>query len=326
MPEFCFSMKYIRLNTTDPYYNLAVEEYLFRHAEEDIFMLWQNEPTVVCGKNQNVYAEVDTDLAAKRGIHITRRITGGGAVYHDLGNVNYTFISVGGEGRPLDFEYFTRPIRSAIEALGVACKMSDRNDIECEGGKFSGNAQHAEGGRILHHGTLLFDTDFSVLGSVLKVDKEKLAYRAVKSVRARVVNLRSMMGEGATLDAFLAGIEKSVSEKLGAEPWELPESEEIQRLYERNRSAEWIFSDKRYLTSYEVQRKKKYPFGLVEAHLTMERNRIEAITILGDFFGVRPVEELEKALVGMEADRLSFVDPSPYISGMTFEDLCDLLK
>ncbi len=289
-------------------------------------MLWQNEPSVICGKNQNVYAEVELSHAEKNGIHLCRRITGGGAVYHDLGNVNYTFISVGGGGKPLDFEYFSRPIRSAIEELGVACRMSDRNDIECEGGKFSGNAQHAEGGRILHHGTLLFDTDFGAMERVLKVDKEKLAYRAVKSVRSRVVNLLSLMAEKITLSDFIEKIETSVSRKLSAEPMEISENGEIRRLYERNRSSEWIFSDKRYLTSFELHRKKKYPFGLVEVHLSLERSRIQSVTVLGDFFGIRPVEELEKALVGMDVNALSFIDPSPYIGGMTFEDLCELLK
>lgn len=321
-----FVMKYVRLCTTDPYYNLAVEEYLFRNAKEDVFMLWQNEPSVICGKNQNVYAEVDIALAKEKGIHLCRRITGGGAVYHDLGNLNYTFISVGGDQKPLDFESFSRPICRAIEAMGIPCRLSGRNDIECDAGKFSGNAQHAEGGRILHHGTLLFDTDFSVLGSVLKVDKEKLAYRAVKSVRARVVNLLSLLEEKITVDSFIARIEKNICEALRITPGEIPQSEEIEAICARNRSAEWIFSDKRFLTSYEVQRKKKYPFGLVEVHLSLARDRIQDIKILGDFFGTEPIETLENALVGMDVNALSPIDPSPYIGGMQFEELCDLLK
>ena len=319
-------MKYIRLHTTNPYYNLAVEEYLFRHADTDIFMLWQNEPSVIAGKNQNVYAEVDLAYAEAHGIHICRRITGGGAVYHDLGNINYTFISAGGEAKPLDFEFFSRPIRHALARLGLETTMSDRNDIECGGLKFSGNAQHAEGGRILHHGTILFDTDFSVMESVLKVDKEKLAYRAVKSLRARVVNLKALLGESITLDGFLSAIEEDVCKDLGAEPTSLPENEEIRRIYERNRSHEWIFSDKRYLTSYAVQRKKKYPFGLVMVDMSLERDTIQSIKISGDFFSRRPVELLESALVGKDRRDLSSIDPSPYIYGMTLSDLTELLS
>ena len=201
-------MKYIRLTTTDPYYNLAVEEYLFRTADDDVFMLWQNGPSVISGKNQNVYAEVDLGYAATHGINVCRRITGGGSVYHDLGNINYTFICPSGDRAALDFEHFTLPIRRALGELGISCKLGGRNDIECEGGKISGNAQHIEGGRILHHGTLLFDTDFDVMSSVLKVDKEKLAYRAIKSCRARVVNLSCLLKKKIPTESFLLQIEE----------------------------------------------------------------------------------------------------------------------
>lgn len=319
-------MKYIRLSTTDPYYNLAVEEYLFKTADDDIFMLWQNEPSVIAGKNQNVYAEVDLEYARKNGIHVCRRITGGGAVYHDLGNVNYTFISTEGKARVLDFEYFSRPIRNALERLGVPSKMSERNDIECEGGKFSGNAQHAEGGRILHHGTLLFDTDFDIMEAVLKVDKEKLAYRAVKSCRSRVVNLISLMPKKISLDEFFCEIEKSVCKELSATPTEVPKNAEIDLLYNRNKSSEWIFSDKRYLKSYSVKRKKKYPFGLIDIELELEGDFIRNIKISGDFFGSRPIEKLEATLIGMKRSDLMRIDPGSYIGGMSAEELCKLLS
>ncbi len=319
-------MKYIRLKTTDPYYNLAVEEYLFRNAEDDIFMLWQNEPSVICGKNQNAYAEVNLPLAEARGIHICRRITGGGAVYHDLGNINYTFICAKEGARVLDFEYFSRPIRSVIAAMGVPCHMSDRNDIECESGKFSGNAQHADGGRILHHGTLLFNTDFSVMEGVLRVDKEKLAYRAVKSLRSRVVNLLSLLPKKVDLSAFLEDLSRGVCAELGADPIPAPSNAEIDEICQRNRSAEWIFSDKRYLTSYTSHRKKKFPFGLVDVEFELLRDRIQSIKISGDFFGTAPIEALEQALIGQNPDALSYIDPSPYVGAMTFEDLSALLK
>lgn len=318
-------MKYIRLHTTDPYYNLAVEEYLFRHADTDIFMLWQNAPSVIIGKNQNAYAEVFLDHAKKHGIRIARRITGGGAVFHDLGNINYTFISVKGEAKPLDFAYFARPVRDIITRLGVPCHMSDRNDIECEKGKFSGNAQHNEQGRILHHGTLLFDTDFSALERVLRVDKEKLAYRAVRSARARVVNLKELLPKGITLEGFLSALEQGVCEALCAEALPAPENAEIQALYERNRSPEWIFSDKRYLLRYAIHRKKKYPFGLVEADIELERDAIAAIHLSGDFFGTRPVEVLETSLIGLKKNAPCPIDPSPYIHGMKEEMLSALL-
>ena len=298
---------------------------MLRHAEDDVFMLWQNEPSVIIGKNQNAYAEVDTALAAERGIHIARRITGGGAVYHDLGNLNYTFISPSGGAKPLDFEYFTRPIRSALAELGVEATLGGRNDLECGGRKFSGNAQHAEGGRILHHGTLLFDTNPAVMSSVLKVDREKLEHKGVRSVAARVVNLRELLPSGFTVSEFIGKIEQSVCSELGAVETGLPVSEEIDELYRRNASPEWIFSEKRFLTGYTVRRKKKFPFGLVEAEMVLEREVISHIVISGDFFGTSPIEELEATLIGKNPRDLAAVDPSPYIAGMTAEALSELL-
>lgn len=318
-------MKYIRLNTTDPYYNLAVEEYLFGNAEDDVFMLWQNAPSVIVGKNQNIYAEVDLDYAKENGINVCRRITGGGAVYHDLGNLNYTFISSRGDKKALDFEFFTRPVRYAIAKLGVECEIGSRNDIECCGGKFSGNAQHFEGGRILHHGTLLFESDFSVMEAVLKVDKEKLAYRAVKSCRSRVVNLSELLKEKITLSDFISSIEQSVCTELGAIAELPPECEEIKAIYERNKSHSWLYSDKRFLTEYSVERKRKYPFGLVKVQLELERELISRITFSGDFFSTAPIEELEAKLVGSNPNSLPEIDPTPYIHGMSYTELCELL-
>ena len=298
---------------------------MLRHADDDVFMLWQNEPSVIIGKNQNAYAEVDTALAKEQGIHIARRITGGGAVYHDLGNINYTFISPNGAAKPLDFEYFTRPIISALAELGVEATLGGRNDLECCGRKFSGNAQHAEGGRILHHGTLLFDTNPAVMSSVLKVDREKLEHKGVRSVAARVVNLCEVLPEGITLDGLLARLEASVCSELGAMETGLPVSEEIDELYRRNASPEWIFSEKRFLTGYTLRRKKKFPFGLVEAVVELEREAISNIVISGDFFGTSPIEELEATLIGKDPRDLAAIDPSPYISGMTAEALSELL-
>ena len=318
-------MKYLRLKTTDPYYNLAVEEALLRTADDDIFMLWQNEPTVVVGKNQNVYAEVDLERVREKGIHLCRRITGGGAVYHDLGNINYTFITSKENAAVLDYAYFTQPILQALASLGLDCRLSGRNDLECEGRKFSGNAQHAENGRILHHGTLLFDTDVSVLSSVLKIDREKLAYRAVKSHRGRVINLSELLGNRMGTEDLIAHIERFVLTNLQAERGELPDEAAVKALQLRNQSEEWIYSDKRYLTSYTLHKRKKYPFGIVQIEMELDKNLIRSIVISGDFFGEKPIEELERALVGQRPASLAPFDVSPYIAQMTFLEFAELL-
>ena len=319
-------MKYIRLNSTNQYYNLAIEEYLLNHSDNDIFMLWQNSPVVVIGRNQNAYAEVNLEYARVNDIHVCRRITGGGAVYHDLGNLNYTFITSEKKAKALDYAYFTQPIIDALASLGLKCTLSGRNDLECEGKKFSGNAQYASNGRILHHGTLLFVTDVSVLSSVLKVDKEKLEYKAVKSHKSRVVNLLSLLSEKISINEFIEYIEKYVLENLGAEKITVDNNDEITRLYERNHKDEWIFSNKRYLTDYTLHKRRKYPFGIVNLEIKLTKDIIEDIVISGDFFGLRDTEELESYLVGKSRKILDYIDVSLYIDNMTFEEFCQLIN
>ena len=287
-------------------------------------MLWQNEKTVVIGKNQNAYAEVDLDYARENGIRVARRLSGGGAVYHDMGNVNYTFITSSEKAVALDYAYFTKPIIEALASLGVKAELSGRNDLECDGKKFSGNAQYTTDGRILHHGTLLFDTDAETLSRVLRVDKEKLAFRAVKSHKGRVGNLAPLL-RGITVEGFIESIEAHVLKTTDAEKIPVPENAEIEALRTRNASREWILSEKRYLTEYTLQRRKKYPFGIVCLDITLSGNKIENIVISGDFFGTQPVSALESALRGCTLDSLPNIDPSPYIAGMTREDLTALM-
>lgn len=327
MPEILYMpMIYIRLHTTDPYRNLAIEEYLLRHSDEDIFMLWQNEPSVILGKNQNAYAEVNLTYARERGIHVVRRITGGGAVYHDAGNLNYTFITKKSKADVLDYAYFAAPILSALGKLGLSCQLSGRNDLECEGRKFSGNAQAVVGERILHHGTLLFDANTAEMGAVLHRDEEKLAYRGIHSHESRVVNLRSLLGDGFSVEDFISHIEREVLAETGAVRADAPACAKIDALCARNASEEWIFSDRRYLTEYAVSKKKKFPFGVVCVSLRLVRNEIAEALISGDFFGQKPVEELEALLRGRRVDEPLSIDPSPYIGGMTEEELASLVR
>lgn len=317
-------MKYIRLQTTNPYLNLAIEEYLFNTADDSVFMLWQNEPTVVIGKSQNAYAEVELSYAKENGIHVCRRITGGGAVYHDFGNVNYTFIAPRSDAEVLDYAYFTKPIINALAKFGLRAELSGRNDILCEGKKFSGNAQHASSEKILHHGTLLFNTDTGVLSSVLRTDKEKLEFNAVKSHKSRVVNLKTLLGGDMTAKDFMDALESEILKN--AERAAAPTAKDIEILRSRNESDEWIYGDKRYLTNYSVTRRKKYPFGIVSVNMQLDGDIIESIVISGDFFGIAPVTELEKMLVGQNINAINYVDPSPYINKMTFHEIVELIQ
>lgn len=313
-------MKLLILDTKNPHLNLAIEEYLFLNSNDDIFMLWQNEPTVVIGKNQNAYAEIDRDFIKANNIHVARRISGGGAVYHDLGNVNYTFISGMHEGKGIDFEYFTSPIIDALATLGVNASLSGRNDLMTEGKKFSGNAQHSAHGRTLHHGTLLFDSDLDVLSSALKVDEEKIKSKAIKSTRSRVTNLKPLINKECNTQKFINLIAEYVHKKYDAEIIEAPSSPEIDALYRRNSSSEWLFPESGLRADYTLIKKKRYPFGIVEAYLNMSNEKIKNVKIQGDFFGVRPVEELEAMLKDTFLDdlseKLSDIDLDDYIFGM----------
>ena len=319
-------MKYVRLKTNDPYYNLAVEEYLLRQSEDDYFMLWQNAPSVIIGKNQNAYTEVELDYARSAGINVVRRITGGGAVYHDGGNLNFSFITSTAKADALDFDYFTRPIISALAEMGLECTLSGRNDLEIGGRKFSGNAQYSDGRRILHHGTLLFNTDLDVLEKALRTDKEKLEFKAVKSHKGRVVNLSELLNEKWTVSDFADRIEWHLIKKTGVVKVDVPADPAIDELRARNASEEWIYSSRRYLTDYTLCRRKKYPFGIVEVKLKLSGDVIENAVISGDFFGKEPVGELENKLSGKKTAEISYLDVSKYVDKMTDKEFWALIN
>ncbi len=311
-------MKFLILDSTNPYYNLAVEQYMFEKTNDTVFILWQNEPTVVIGKNQNVNAELDFDFVRENDIHIARRITGGGAVYHDLGNLNYSFISSTGK-EEIDFAYFTKPIIEVLISLGVKAELTGRNDIEVNGKKISGNAQYTKNGRTLHHGTLLFDTDLSVLSKALHVDEEKIKSKAIKSTRARVTNLKSIIPIN-TMEGFIDAIIASVILKYSPEIIGTPSDPYIDELEARNKSEEWLFPKNSYVSGYTVRKKKKYDFGLIEADISMLGDIITDIKIHGDFFGSRDVSELEDILKNeniSEISKQNIPNISDFILGMT---------
>ena len=192
----------IKSPTTNPYFNIAAEEHLLKGFTDDIFFLYKNEPSVIIGKHQNAVAEIDVDFAEQNGIKIVRRLSGGGAVYHDLGNVNFCFVKNGSEGKLVDFKAFTRPVVDALAQLGVNAKLEGHNSLLVNGLKISGNAEHVFKNRVLHHGTLLFSTNLERLARSLYVDLDRYADKAVKSVRANVVNLKTIINPSINDDDF----------------------------------------------------------------------------------------------------------------------------
>ncbi|MCQ2425641.1 MAG: lipoate--protein ligase [Lachnospiraceae bacterium] len=309
---------------TDPYFNLASEEYLIDHAGGEVMMLWRNAPSVIIGKNQNAYAEINEPFVRSKGIKVVRRLTGGGAVFHDLGNVNYTCIVPRESGQTLDFARFAMPVIGALRALGVPAEFSGRNDITIEGKKVSGNAQCVRGGKMMHHGTLLFRSDMTDLAGALNVDPDKIKAKGIKSVRARVGNIGDYLPDYDVLsfkhylEEFFEGEKRGFTEE---------EEKEIALLTEKKYSTwEWNFGESKELS---VRKKKYFPFGLVDFRLSADGGVIRECDISGDFFGVSDVNELASRLIGVrlesEALKAAIDDPSDYIWGATASDLAELI-
>ena len=209
-------MIYIESKSNDPRYNTALEFYAFNELakKDDVFMLWINSPCIVVGKNQNTTEEVNQRFCDDNDIKIVRRVSGGGAVYHDLNNLNYTIISNGRSGEEFDFKSFSQPVIDALASLGVKAEFTGRNDLEIDGQKFCGNAQYVRSGRIMHHGCLMFDVDTSVLANALKVSKDKIESKGIKSVRSRVTNIKDHLpNQEMTVADFVVALKKYMSEK-----------------------------------------------------------------------------------------------------------------
>ncbi|MFA6947845.1 MAG: lipoate--protein ligase [Eubacteriales bacterium] len=316
---------------TDPYFNLASEQYLMDNTRGDIFMLWRNAPSVIIGCAQNAYAELDKGFIDAHGIPVVRRLSGGGAVFHDLGNVNFTFIT-DADNSQIDFDRFTAPIVAALRGLGADAETTGRNDISVQGMKVSGNAQCHRGGRILHHGTLLFDADISGLCGALRPDPEKLRSKGVSSVRSRVGNISAIIRERDVtfeMDAlgFKQYIEASVSGGARAVTFSDADIAAISALRESKYSRwEWNWGRSR---EFAVVRRRYFPYGLCEISYTADAGVLRDVSVCGDFFGVRDISGLCESLIGVRCERedikAAASDVGCYINGASPEDIASLI-
>ncbi|RNF39398.1 lipoate--protein ligase [Planococcus salinus] len=320
---------------TDPRINLAIEEYLLNtmDVEKDSFLLFYiNEPSIIVGKNQNTAEEINTDYVDSNGIHVVRRLSGGGAVYHDLGNLNYSFITVDDGNSFRNFRKFTEPVVAALQSLGVNAELSGRNDLMVEGRKISGNAQFSTRGRMYSHGTLMFDTEVEAVVSALKVSKEKIESKGIKSIRSRVANISEYLKEPMTITEFRSAILHSVFEgEEKVQYWELTDEdwENIHAL-SKKRYGNW---DWNYGKSpkFNVKHSHRFPVGGIDVRLQVEKGFIKDANIYGDFFGVGDVSEIENAIKGVKYERASLdeaisgFDIPTYLGGITKEDFLKLI-
>jgi len=291
-------MFYLETGSVDPAYNLAFEEYVLNHMRQgDILILWQNSNSVIIGRNQNAEAEICREFVERHGIRVVRRNTGGGAVYHDLGNLNYSFITDAGDLSQRSAAAFTAPVVSALRSLGLDATASGRNDILVSGVKISGTAQQLLKGRILHHGTLLFDSNPEMISGALNPDPTKFQSKSVQSVRSRVGNIRSFLAQDMTLSEFWVHLKAQLStESLILQTLSKDDHAAIQALkQEKYDTWEWNFGKS---PKYQTCLRHRWPGGLLELHLSIEAGRIQGIQILGDFLARTPVAPLEAALTG----------------------------
>ena len=302
MPE----LRYLNLETTDAAFNLAAEQYVFDSLPRDrrYFMLWQNHSAVIIGKYQNTLAEINRPFVQAHGIQVVRRLSGGGAVYHDLGNLNFTFITDAGDLETLDMKLFCEPVLRTLAALGVQAEVNGRNDMTIDGQKFSGNSQYLRGGRIMHHGTLLFDSDLSVVAQALRVDPAKIQAKGLKSVRSRVTNIRPHLREDFPLSVFRAVLLENILRETPGEEYRFSETdlaaiETLRR--ERYDTWEWNFGASPECTL--LRRRRFEGCGTVEARLFVEHGRIQSVHFSGDFFSADEPEALGARLVGRRPER-----------------------
>ena len=319
----------------DPRVNLAIEEYLIKNIalKEDILLFYINQPSIIIGRNQITVQEINVDYVEENDIIVVRRLSGGGAVYHDLGNLNFSFIAPNSPDNFHNFRKFTQPVVDVLQKLGVKAELSGRNDILVDGKKISGNAQYVSGARMVSHGTLLWDTDLSRVGAALKVKPAKFEGKGIQSVRSRVANITEFLPENPpSIMEFRQRIIEGVfgggevkEYALTTDDWQ--KIEQISR--ERYHNWDWNYGRS---PAFAINRETRYAGGTIEAWLDVSKGGIiNQVCFHGDFFGQRDVSELESALQGSLYEpsaiqkSLEGVRVGGYFVNFSTEELLDLL-
>ena len=317
---------YFETGSTNPFYNLAFEEYFFhtKPVGDTYVILWQNRDTVVIGKHQNTYEEIDLSYARKHHINIVRRNSGGGSVFHDLGNLNYSWIT--DRNGPVDFTRFSGPVLAALRTLGVEATCTGRNDICIDERKISGTAQYIRQDKILHHGTLLINSDLKKIEHVLRATSKITNSQARPSHRSRVGNLQEWVNhpldvaevKRAILAQFSSAISYRISDKEQAAITNLQKT--------KYKTSAWNYG---FMPPCNFTNKKRFAGGTVQVQAFLKAGKIESIRFLGDFFADKNIQELEDKLRGLSltenlGEKLKQYQAGSYIRGVTAEDLFSL--
>ncbi|MBO0478771.1 lipoate--protein ligase [Vagococcus fluvialis] len=325
---------------TDPRINLAIETYLVQEMplDEPILLFYINEPSIIIGRNQNTIEEINTEYVEKQGIHVVRRLSGGGAVYHDAGNLNFSFIMPDDGESFRNFGKVTQPIIDALHDMGVeGAELKGRNDLVIDDKKFSGNAMYSTNGRMFAHGTLMFDSDVNEVVNALKVRKDKIESKGIKSIRSRVTNIKPYLS-----DTHQNMSTKDFRQEILLKIFETDKLEDVNvyKLTEKDWERINAISDKLYRNwdwnygrspEFDLVRRQRFAIGSIEAKMNISEGEIKEIKLFGDFFGLGEISDVEKVLTGVKYDKESIkaaveeIDVKKYFGNIEKEDLVGLL-
>jgi lipoate-protein ligase A len=327
-------MRYIELDSVDPAINLATEQFIFDGLgrQSDCFIIWQNDNAVIIGKNQNAHAEINATYVADHGIKVVRRLSGGGAVYHDLGNLNFTFITANNPANQLDMQLFCVPVAETLAKLGIDATIEGRNDITIDGRKFSGNAQYIKNGRVMHHGTIMFSSDLETVGQALNVSADKLTTRGIRSVKSRVTNVSDHLAAPLTIMEFKELLVNHVLDDASRQQYRLTAVDyaQIKEIADaRYDTWAWNYGE---APDLELSKRKRIEgCGTLELLMDTSGGIISGLRIFGDFFGSGDIEEIEQLLQGcrLEADALRNalygIDFGHYVNNLTKEQFLAII-
>lgn len=326
-------MRYLINKSTNPYFNLALDEYAMKHidVDDDFFILWRNEPSVIIGKNQNAVEEVNEAYIKENNVKVARRVSGGGAVYHDLGNLNFTFVINVDDPGKVNYKKYVQPIIDALADMGITAEASGRNDILIDGLKISGNAQRVTNGKLMHHGTLLFDVNIENMVQALNVLPDKYISKGVKSVRSRVTNIKEHLPEDTDIFDFWNSLQYYLSNS-GLDSEILLSDDDIANVeYEalnRFSTWDWIYGES---PEFDMSSEKRFAGGQLEVNLSVDEGHITNIRFMGDYLGVSDVELVEERLKNVRFDRdsvsavLNTVDVKLYFGSITIDEILSLI-
>lgn len=333
-------MIFVPNDLRDPRINLAIETFLLQEmkVDEPILLFYINEPSIIIGRNQNTIEEINQEYVDEKGIHVVRRFSGGGAVYHDEGNLNFSFIMPDDGDSFRDFAKVTKPIVQALHDLGVeGAELKGRNDLVINDMKFSGNAMYATNGRMFAHGTIMFDSDVNEVVKSLKVRKDKIESKGIKSIRSRVTNIKPFLPEDkqnmTTVDFSQEILLKifGVDSIADIQTYELTEDDwkKVKEISE-NYYANWDWNYGKS-PAFDIERRKRFPIGSIEIRLNVAEGKITEAKIYGDFFGLGEISDVEEALVGTKYEKTALkeavdaIDVSKYFGNITHDDLFELI-